>query len=92
VPFYEVAGVKNGIDLKQYINLIKTSSPAIQVPLTNGDMTSVLPSSVLFLPIDKAAVDKANFVPAALKPLMKDTCSGPSARRISTSLTSLCSI
>jgi hypothetical protein len=73
VPFYEVPGVKNGIDLKQYINLIKTSSPAIQVPLTNGDMTSVLPSSVLFLPIDKAAVDKANFVPAALKPLMKDT-------------------
>ncbi|MFD2570410.1 DUF2723 domain-containing protein [Spirosoma soli] len=73
VPFYEVAGVKNGIDLKQYINLIKTNSPAVQVPLTNGDMTSVLPSSVLFLPIDKAAIDKANFVPAALRPLMKDT-------------------
>ncbi|ADB37577.1 glycosyltransferase family 117 protein [Spirosoma linguale] len=73
VPFYEVPGVKNGIDLKQYINLIKTSSPAVQVPLTNGDMTSILPSSVLFLPIDKAAVDKANFVPAALRPLMKDT-------------------
>ena len=63
VPFYEVPGVKNGIDLKQYISLIKTSSPAVQVPLTNGDMTSILPSSVLFLPIDKAAVDKANFVP-----------------------------
>ena len=73
VPFYEVPGVKNGIDLVQYINLIKTNSPAIQVPLTNGDMTSVLPSSVLFLPIDRAAVDKANFVPAGLKPLMKDT-------------------
>ena len=73
VPFYEVPGVKNGIDLKQYINLIKTASPAIQVPLTNGDMTSVLPSSVLFLPIDKAAVDRANFVPASLKPLMRDT-------------------
>ncbi len=73
VPFYEVPGVKNGIDLKQYINLIKTSSPAVQVPLTNGDMTSILPSSVLFLPIDKAAIDKANFVPAALRPLMKDT-------------------
>ena len=45
----------------------------MQVPLTNGDMTSILPSSVLFLPIDKAAVDKANFVPASLRPLMKDT-------------------
>ena len=73
VPFYEVPGVKNGIDLKQYINLIKTSNPAIQVPLTNGDLTSILPSSVLFLPIDKAAVDKANFVPANLRPMMQDT-------------------
>ena len=73
VPFYEVPGVKNGIDLKQYINLIKTSSPAVQVPLTNGDMTSIMPSSVLFLPIDKAAVDKAGFVPPMLRPLMRDT-------------------
>jgi hypothetical protein len=73
IPFYEVPGVKSGIDLKQYIRLIKTSSPAIQVPLTNGDMTNILPSQVLFLPIDKAAIDKANFVPAALRPLMKDT-------------------
>ncbi|GAB3556210.1 glycosyltransferase family 117 protein [Spirosoma fluminis] len=73
VPFYEVGGVKDGIDLKQYISLIKSSSPAVQVPLTNGDMTSVLPSSVLFLPIDKGAIDKAKFVPAMLRPLMKDT-------------------
>ncbi|GAB4024313.1 glycosyltransferase family 117 protein [Spirosoma gilvum] len=73
VPFYEVPGVKNGIDLKQYINLIKTNNQAIQVPLTSGDMTSILPSSVLFLPIDKASVDQANFVPANLRPLMKDT-------------------
>ncbi|GAB3881922.1 glycosyltransferase family 117 protein [Spirosoma agri] len=73
VPFYEVPGVKNGIDLKQYINLIKTNNPAIQVPLTSGDMTSVLPSSVLFLPIDKEAISKANFVPAMLQPMIKDT-------------------
>jgi hypothetical protein len=73
IPFYEVPGVKNGIDLKQYINLIKSNSPAVQVPLTNGDMTSVLPSSVLFLPIDKNAIAKANFVPAMLRPMVKDT-------------------
>ena len=73
VMFYEVQGVKSGIDLKQYINLVKTSNPAIQVPLSNGDMTSILPSSVLFLPIDKAAINKANFVPAMMRPLMKDT-------------------
>ncbi|QMW04455.1 glycosyltransferase family 117 protein [Spirosoma foliorum] len=73
IPFYEVAGVKNGIDLKQYINLVKTNNPAIQVPLTTGDMTNILPSSVLFLPIDKQAVDQAKFVPANLRPLLKDT-------------------
>ncbi|WP_338876516.1 DUF2723 domain-containing protein [Spirosoma sp. SC4-14] len=73
VPFYEVPGVKDGIDLKQYINLIRTNNPAIQVPLTSGDMTNVLPSSILFLPIDKAAIDKANFVPPLLRPMLKDT-------------------
>jgi hypothetical protein len=73
VPFYEVPGVKNGIDLKQYISLIKSNSPAVQVPLTNGDMTSIMPSSVLFLPLDKAAIDKAGFVPPMLRPLVKDT-------------------
>ena len=73
VPFYEVPGVKNGIDLKQYIGLVKTNNPSIQVPLTTGEMTTILPSSVLFLPIDKQAVDRAGFVPASLRPLMTDT-------------------
>ncbi|MBN8820905.1 MULTISPECIES: DUF2723 domain-containing protein [unclassified Spirosoma] len=73
VPFYEIAGVKNGIDLKQYINLVKANSPAIQVPLTTGEMTTILPSSVLFLPIDKQGVDQAKFVPTSLRPLLKDT-------------------
>ena len=59
VPFYEVPGVKNGIDLQQYLSLVKTNNPAIQVPLTTGEMTNILPSSVLFLPIDKKAVDQA---------------------------------
>ena len=73
IPFYEVEGVKNGIDLKQYISLVKANSPAIQVPLTTGDMTNILPSSVLFLPIDKQAVDAAKFVPKPLRPLLQDT-------------------
>ena len=73
VPFYEVPGVKNGIDLKQYISLIKSNNQAVQVPLTNGDMTSIMPSSILFMPLNKAAIEKANFVPAMLRPLVKDT-------------------
>ncbi|GAB3252478.1 DUF2723 domain-containing protein [Larkinella harenae] len=73
IPFYEVPAVKNGIDLKQYIHLVKTSNPAIQLPLTNGDKTNILPSSTVFLPVDRAAVERADFVPKPLKPLLKDT-------------------
>ncbi|WP_420147034.1 protein O-mannosyl-transferase family [Spirosoma sp.] len=73
IPFYEVDGVKSGIDLKQYIGLVKTNNPAIQVPLTTGEMTNILPSSVLFLPVDKKAVEQAGFVPAPLRPFVNDT-------------------
>lgn len=73
VPFYEVPAVKNGIDLKQYIELVKQNNQAVQVPLTTGEMTSILPSSVLFLPIDKQAVKNAGFVPADLQQAIPDT-------------------
>ncbi|MEZ0607373.1 protein O-mannosyl-transferase family [Fibrella sp. WM1] len=73
VLYYANPSVKSGIDLKQYINLIKQNSPAIQVPLTTGEMANTLPSSTLFLSVDKAAVDKAKFVPADLRPYVKDT-------------------
>lgn len=73
IPFYEIPGVKSGIDLKQYISLVKDNNPAIQLPLTSGEMTNVLPSSILYLPIDKKAVDRADFLPDQLRPLLKDT-------------------
>ncbi|MCC8455881.1 hypothetical protein, partial [Streptomyces rochei] len=50
VPFYGIPSVKNGINLKEYLELIRQNNKAIQVPLTSGDMTSILPSSNLFLP------------------------------------------
>jgi hypothetical protein len=73
VLYYPNPQVKSGIDLRQYINLVKQNSPAIQVPLTSGDMANTLPSSTLFLSLDKAAIEKANFVPADLRPYVKDT-------------------
>ncbi len=73
VMFNEMPQVKAGIDLKQYIRLVSEDSPAVRVPLTTGDSTTILPSSVLILPINKAAVDKANFVPVAMRPFVKDT-------------------
>lgn len=73
IPFVEVPAVKNGINLKEYISLVKQNSPAIQVGLQAGGTTNILPSSAFFLPINKAQVAGMPFVPAELKPFVRDT-------------------
>ena len=75
VPFYEIPGVKGGINLKEYMGLVKTENRAIQVPLTSGDMTSILPSSVLFLPVDVASVSKMNLLKPDVAPFLRDSIS-----------------
>ncbi len=75
IPFYEIAGVKSGINLKEYINLIKQENKAIQVPLTSGDMTSILPSSVLFLPVNVENVRNLDIVKPELLAMMRDSIS-----------------
>ncbi|WP_215238805.1 glycosyltransferase family 117 protein [Dyadobacter helix] len=70
VPFYEIPGVKSGINLNEYLQLIKQDNKALQVPLTSGDMTSVLPSSVLFLPVNTAEVDSMKIVKKDLQPFI----------------------
>lgn len=73
IYFNENPNVNNGINLQQYIKLVKENNPAIQVPLTTGDMINVLPSSVFFLPINKEEVKKLKVVPPALEPIVPDT-------------------
>ncbi len=75
VPFYEIPGVKGGINLKEYINLVKTENRAIQVPLTSGDMTSILPSSVLFLPVNMDSVRSLNILKPDVAPFLRDSIS-----------------
>ncbi|MCE7065931.1 DUF2723 domain-containing protein [Dyadobacter sp. CY326] len=75
VPFYEIAAVKNGINLKEYLELIKQNNKAIQVPLTSGDMTSILPSSTLFLPVDSQKVKSMHIVKNELVPMLGDSMS-----------------
>ncbi|GAB2796882.1 DUF2723 domain-containing protein [Rhabdobacter roseus] len=75
VPFYEIPGVRNGINLKEYLALVKQENRAIQVPLTSGDMTSILPSSVLFLPVDVEAVRSMNILKPDLVPFLRDSIS-----------------
>ncbi|TAE37742.1 MAG: DUF2723 domain-containing protein [Runella slithyformis] len=73
VPFYEMPAVKNGINLKEYMSLVKQSNAAIQVPLQSGEMTCILPSSVLVVPVNPEAVKKQNILKAELVPFIKDT-------------------
>lgn len=75
VPFYEIPGVKGGINLKEYLSLVKTENRAIQVPLTSGDMTSILPSSVLFLPVDVESVRQMNILKSDVSPFLRDSIS-----------------
>ncbi len=75
VPFYEIPGVKGGINLKEYMGLVKSENKAIQVPLTSGDMTSILPSSVLFLPVDVASVSKMGILKPDMLPFLRDSIS-----------------
>lgn len=75
VPFYEIPSVKDGINLKEYLGLVKQENKAIQVPLTSGDMTSILPSSVLFLPVDVEAIKKMNIIKSDLTPYLSDSIS-----------------
>ncbi|WP_247235378.1 DUF2723 domain-containing protein [Telluribacter sp. SYSU D00476] len=75
VPFYEIPGVKGGINLKEYMSLVKQENKAIQVPLTSGDMTSILPSSVLFLPVNVEEVRKMNIIKSDFAPFLSDSIS-----------------
>ncbi|NIJ51931.1 glycosyltransferase family 117 protein [Dyadobacter arcticus] len=75
VPFYEIPSVKNGINLKEYLGLVRQENKAIQVPLTSGDMTSILPSSVLFLPVNADAIRKMNIIKSDLMPFVSDSIS-----------------
>lgn len=73
LPFYEIASVKAGINLKEYLELIHQDNKAIQVPLTSGDMTAILPSSTLFLPVDTREVK--HIVKPDLVPYLTDSMS-----------------
>lgn len=75
MPFYEIPSVKSGINLKEYLELIGKENKAIQVPLTSGDMASILPSSVLFLPVNTREVERLNIIKKDLLPLLADSMS-----------------
>lgn len=71
IPFFENPNVKNGINLAQYIKLVREDSPAIKVPLQNGESINSLPSSTLILPVDSAAIANSGLISKELQPLIR---------------------
>ncbi|WP_341225286.1 DUF2723 domain-containing protein [uncultured Arcticibacterium sp.] len=67
--------VKAGINLKQYLNLVRNNERAIQMAVSTGELINTLPSTNLFLEYDAEAVRAQGFVPekyeAGLTGLMK---------------------
>jgi hypothetical protein len=67
-PQYAAAG----ISLPNYLKLLRENSPALQVPLQNGETINILPSNKLVLPINREEVLKKGFVDKRLEPLLED--------------------
>ncbi|SOE19634.1 Chromate transport protein ChrA [Spirosomataceae bacterium TFI 002] len=57
--------VKEGINLKQYLDLVKRNDPAIQRAVGSGEFINTLPSANLFLDYDPEAIRKKGFVDSA---------------------------
>lgn len=75
IYFIENPNVKDGINLKEYMKLIKEDSPAIRYQSGGGFDVNVLPASSFFLNVNKEQVSKLGFVSPKLEPLLTDTLS-----------------
>ncbi|WP_210486339.1 glycosyltransferase family 117 protein [Rufibacter aurantiacus] len=67
LPYVERPEVANGIDLKQYIQLVKQNHQALQIGDRAGRTYLSFPTKNFFLNVDKNAVIAANAVPAAYR-------------------------
>jgi hypothetical protein len=54
--------VQAGISLKQYLSLVKSNDPAIQMPISTGENINTLPSANLYFDYDANAVSKMPFI------------------------------
>jgi hypothetical protein len=63
LPFVERPQVKAGMDLKQYISLVKQNHPALQVAAQNAKPFLSFPTKKFYLAVDKATVIKNKAVP-----------------------------
>jgi hypothetical protein len=64
--------VKNGINLQEYLKLVRDGNEAIKVPLQDGSMINTLPTENLFLPINVEQVKKSGIISKDLEPFLTD--------------------
>lgn len=62
LPVVEKPQVASGMDLTQFISLVKQNHPALQVQYSSGTTLTTMPTKNFFLNIDKANVQKLGFV------------------------------
>ncbi len=64
--------IKAGIDLREYLNLIRRKDPAIQRVVSNGDIINILPSANLFFSQNAEEIAMLPFVQEEQKSLISD--------------------
>jgi hypothetical protein len=64
LPFYEIPAIKNGVDLKRYLELVHNDDPAIFQQSQTGNMVTIMPTKIFNVQVNKEAVKKLGIVPA----------------------------
>lgn len=72
LPYVAQPQVAAGMDVAQFISLVKQNHPALQVQAQDGRMFLSYPTKKFFLPVNKAAVLQSNIVPANRRELVVD--------------------
>ncbi|SDK22856.1 Protein of unknown function [Catalinimonas alkaloidigena] len=65
LPYVAHPQAKNGVDLEQYLKLVKEEHPAIQVGLQGGGTANVLPTKTLRLAVNRDEVVSSGTLPAS---------------------------
>ena len=71
IVYFENENLQGGMNVIDYMKLIRENNPAVQYQLNDGRSISVLPTNKLFIPIDSAALSAGNLVPEKLKPNLR---------------------
>ncbi len=71
IMFSEHPNVKEGIDLVEYLKLVKENNPAIQVETTIGSLNT-LPSRIFSLKLDRDTIQKSGVIAKGMEPLFTE--------------------